>query len=626
VVETFLALNKLTENICWFAMSIFLEYLEQVLNEAQDYTGMFNRVQNAPSPKMYDNKFREAVDKYVSWARFNLKKNDRIVWFLRWARYDLSCSIGANKQDMLAELNGNIGTSYTEADIIPIGQLMRELQHFVGLPDPAIQKVIFARQSPKDITDTFRKMVEAWKSKAGDDTNAGEMYQNNRLIEAKPSDDIILRFPDGYAWVDLRKHRCDVEGKAMGHCGNAAATSSSDTILSLRKEIRFRSKKWWYPVCTFILDNDGMLGEMKGRNNDKPQPRYHPYIVALLRTSSVSGIKGGGYMPSHNFSINDLDEGTKDELIDEKPELGNAYDLFQKEGMTKRVLSALHRDLNAKGIDSRISYDAEGKRFELESWTDFASFLRTIDDDDVEKILEICLGEADFQTNKIEDVHGAFLETVAKLPEHWQNHLIERSGILPSGDGARDAKEAAMALSRKNDELFQVFEDVFKKEDNIKRQAWERLKLYIKAGWAPVSIYAYFNIPDGDKIRAFVENEDSVVLYMDEGNVISLTMPNNEDEDEGYEAYRIAADGWEAMDDEYVHDRRRELKLVDNRSSKDVWLQNLRTDSAESLVDDYVAKLSGSGGQFNHVDDPRQDELSFESDLLRYKQLSGLKG
>jgi len=34
---------------------------------------------------------------------------------------------------------------------------------------------------------------------------------------------------------------------------------------------------------------------MKGRGNDKPAPKYHPYVVELLRHHLIRGIKGGGY-------------------------------------------------------------------------------------------------------------------------------------------------------------------------------------------------------------------------------------------------------------------------------------------------------------------------------------------
>lgn len=122
----------------------------------------------------------------------------------------------------------------------------------------------------------------------------------------------ILSFPDGYNWVDLEKSYCEKESSSMGHCGNRGG-SGSDTILSLRDSKNI-------PHLTFIL-NKGVLGEMKGRNNDKPQPKYHPYITELLRLPIIKSVKGGGYKPENNFKLSDLKADQLQSLLKFKPEL-----------------------------------------------------------------------------------------------------------------------------------------------------------------------------------------------------------------------------------------------------------------------------------------------------------------
>ena len=59
---------------------------------------------------------------------------------------------------------------------------------------------------------------------------------------------------------------------------------SSDTVLSLRQKVTHDGEKYHRPVLTFILDDRGFLGEMKGRNNNKPSEKYHSYIVELLKS------------------------------------------------------------------------------------------------------------------------------------------------------------------------------------------------------------------------------------------------------------------------------------------------------------------------------------------------------
>lgn len=116
----------------------------------------------------------------------------------------------------------------------------------------------------------------------------------------------ILSFPDGYFWTDLEKSYCDVESKAMGHCGNQGA-KSGDTILSLRDEKN-------RPHLTFILNN-GKLGEMKGKNNDKPAAKYYHYIIELLKLPIIKDVVGGGYLPENNFKLEDLTKEQVEEIV-----------------------------------------------------------------------------------------------------------------------------------------------------------------------------------------------------------------------------------------------------------------------------------------------------------------------
>lgn len=132
---------------------------------------------------------------------------------------------------------------------------------------------------------------------------------------------VILSFPDGYKWVDIEQPYCDVEARSMGHCGNAGR-KRGDTILSLRDSRNI-------PYLTFIL-NDGKLGEMKGRQNDKPVPKYHKYIIELLILPIIKQVVGGGYMPENNFSLSQLKHSDLIQLLRIKPELpGSEYEVSQ---------------------------------------------------------------------------------------------------------------------------------------------------------------------------------------------------------------------------------------------------------------------------------------------------------
>lgn len=136
-------------------------------------------------------------------------------------------------------------------------------------------------------------------------------------------------FPDGWSWVNLDRGYCEIEGRAMGHCGNAGAVAG-DTILSLRDPKNV-------PYATFIL-NKGALGEMKGRSNKKPDPSTHKYIKTLIMSPLVKTIKGGGYKPENNFDISDLPQSEQKEVLKQKPSLGFTFmNLeFTEDGRQKR--------------------------------------------------------------------------------------------------------------------------------------------------------------------------------------------------------------------------------------------------------------------------------------------------
>jgi hypothetical protein len=118
----------------------------------------------------------------------------------------------------------------------------------------------------------------------------------------------------------------------MGHCGNSAAKKAGDTILSLRAPVPGHPKAR-VVKATFIFNTiSGLIGEMKGYDNEKPEPDTHPYIMELLKLEMVKGIRGGGHAAHNNFSLGDLTEEQRAELKEIRPDLvsGNAIVLIDE--------------------------------------------------------------------------------------------------------------------------------------------------------------------------------------------------------------------------------------------------------------------------------------------------------
>jgi hypothetical protein len=300
----------------------------------------------------------EALRKELKWAKENLTRKDRIIWYMRHVRIEQINSmlnqekmnyqttqfgyygLGSSKErpdrapppkpellialenimaDALKSYEAVTGHSYPvtpaktgwdarpeSLDILHRGTL----SHFTAYGDssPEIRAIIWDKQSPKQLNRELKAAEEVWREREKNH----EHFVSNRY-----NDEVVIKFPDGYMWVLLSRGHCSEEGRAMGHCGNGAG-NSGDRILSLRKTVRGGKLK---PYLTFVLRRDGALGEMKARFNEKPAKEFHPHIIELLKSDLVKSIEGGGYLAHNNFALSDLNEKDREGLLRLKPSL-----------------------------------------------------------------------------------------------------------------------------------------------------------------------------------------------------------------------------------------------------------------------------------------------------------------
>ncbi len=265
-------------------------------------------------------------------VRKDLKRADRITWWLRWWRKWALQDAVRTKTDRIKasddltpeEQNDKILELEKEFEKITktpfnIGVVNDSLSlkdyfsritmdHWKSMfeQSPQVNEIEWkADMTPIELHAKLRTAEEEWKEK------------QEQELEMEPDDQIIIDYGK-YAWVKLDREYCELEGRAMGHCGNTATPKEGDRILSFRTKVSGEKQR---PHLTFILDKNGYLGEMKGRANEKPSEKYHPYIIDLLQKDFVKGIKGGGYLPESNFSITDLDQEQMNALISKKPSL-----------------------------------------------------------------------------------------------------------------------------------------------------------------------------------------------------------------------------------------------------------------------------------------------------------------
>lgn len=161
----------------------------------------------------------------------------------------------------------------------------------------------------------------------------------------------------GWKWVDLEQDYCPEEAEAMGHCGNQGA-SDGDTIYSLRDAEG-------YAHLTFIV-NEGILGESKGANNQKPSQKYHPAIIALLKSPYIQTIKGGGYKPENNFYLADLTKSQQEEIKKQKPYIGDFFEYAIANDMSSIT--------DMIGLVN-LNYDPKSQEFIIETYQDLESLI-----------------------------------------------------------------------------------------------------------------------------------------------------------------------------------------------------------------------------------------------------------
>jgi hypothetical protein len=317
----------------------------------------FQLLRTLPSSLVISSELEEEqVRKQIKKAIETLNREDRIIWYLRLLKFTHYLNIITQVNEINSvddkklitlpnyvasylykvfnknskELPAGIilGLSFVMNDVSR--SLLTKLEHFFSLPIPDIQEYRFQNQKAKDFLNYFEELERKWKQEGG----GREIDITNELKEG--SIEQLLTFDNNkYGWFNLKKPACSKEGQSMGHCGNSPRAGSTDTILSFRSIKRFKNNVSAVPHLTFTVTKAGELIESKGRGNERPIEKYHPYIISILNYKSpetgnyfIKTIKGGGYMPQNNFHVNDLSVKDMLALNNVRPDLVKESDII----------------------------------------------------------------------------------------------------------------------------------------------------------------------------------------------------------------------------------------------------------------------------------------------------------
>ena len=153
--------------------------------------------------------------------------------------------------------------------------------------------------------------------------------ENPILMDFRGSDGL------GFYWANLETNNSSEECERMGHCGR----SSYGNLYSLRQIIRLNDKFTLNKsILTAAIGSDGVIYQLKGGKNSKPEAKYHPYILPLFDLKNDNGdyfISGFGseYEGRSDFKLTDLGDDVIRKIFAERPEL------FNKRGLKKKLFS-----------------------------------------------------------------------------------------------------------------------------------------------------------------------------------------------------------------------------------------------------------------------------------------------
>ena len=164
----------------------------------------------------------ESIRREVRWAK-TLRKRDRITWLLRWLRMEIYDGIAftlrtesdparralaAKYSRLLAAEMQRLGWSERDRLYLSLHQAKDSIVHYLGIPAPAIQDKVWGTETPRQLLGGFEEAETDWKG-AGSD----------RALVPHEDDQIVLEFPDGWAWWLLGRGYCPEEARPWATAG-----------------------------------------------------------------------------------------------------------------------------------------------------------------------------------------------------------------------------------------------------------------------------------------------------------------------------------------------------------------------------------------------------------------------
>lgn len=266
--------------------------------------------------------------------------------------------------------------------------VLMKFSHYQTIQYHKMVEYDFTGKSTRQVLDALSALDQEYKT---------EQKEDDRYIDEREMEDdvkVLIDFNDGFAWYDLQTSVSDDEARTMRHCCTDPRTEDGGTVYSLREKVK-RKGRWAYkPHATFMI-KEKALYEMKGFGNDKPNEKFHKYIVPLLESKYVEDIIGGGYMAGKNFSVLDLPEKIRKPLVKKKPGLLTMLEASKVFGPTSNEFKAKVHSSATKTYD--FKYDKKYDGYILKVYKDQDEYWDEHLHKDSEYILEYYRGDRHFE-------------------------------------------------------------------------------------------------------------------------------------------------------------------------------------------------------------------------------------
>jgi hypothetical protein len=142
-------------------------------------------------------------------------------------------------------------------------------------------------------TDSMQKSREYHEEQAS-------KADNTTSLAIGQGEKVIVKFDDGYYWLNLNRNYCKSEADAMGHCGR-----TNGNLFSLRDRLG-------RPHITAGIDNnDKICYQIFGKGNSTPDEKYHKKILTLLGDLGIEKVKVLNY-GNESFNVDQVDSDLKD--------------------------------------------------------------------------------------------------------------------------------------------------------------------------------------------------------------------------------------------------------------------------------------------------------------------------